>query len=92
LSGIECWHHTQTPERERQVQDKAERYGRFLTRGRDFHGRYSETPILPGAAGNEYNTHLQFGIWKNMKLFQNFSFGTASFKRIAQNYWLPRQL
>jgi predicted metal-dependent phosphoesterase TrpH len=51
LGGIECWHHTQTPEREQQVQEKAEQYDLFLTGGSDFHGLYSETPILPGAAG-----------------------------------------
>jgi predicted metal-dependent phosphoesterase TrpH len=48
LSGIECWHHTQTLERERLVREKAERYGLFLTGGSDFHGLYSEKPILLG--------------------------------------------
>jgi predicted metal-dependent phosphoesterase TrpH len=54
LSGIECWHHTQTPEWERQVQEKAGQYDLFLTGGSDFHGLYSEKPVLPGAAGMEF--------------------------------------
>jgi predicted metal-dependent phosphoesterase TrpH len=49
LAGIECWHHTQTPERERLVREKAGRYGLFLTGGSDFHGLYSEKPLPPGA-------------------------------------------
>jgi predicted metal-dependent phosphoesterase TrpH len=49
LAGIECYHHTQTPERERLVRDMAARYGLFLTGGSDFHGLYSEQPLSPGA-------------------------------------------
>ncbi|MDR2020158.1 MAG: PHP domain-containing protein [Treponema sp.] len=48
LSGVECRHHTQTPERERLVREKAERYGLFLTGGSDFHGLYAENPVLLG--------------------------------------------
>ncbi|MDR2185783.1 MAG: PHP domain-containing protein [Treponema sp.] len=53
LGGIECWHHTQTSGRERQVQEGAERYGLFLTGGSDFHGLYSEKPIPLGFNKNE---------------------------------------
>jgi predicted metal-dependent phosphoesterase TrpH len=53
LSGIECRHHTQTPERERLVREQAERYGLFLTGGSDFHGLYSEKPVPLGAIGAE---------------------------------------
>jgi predicted metal-dependent phosphoesterase TrpH len=49
LSGVECWHHTQTPERERLVREQAEPYGLFLTGGSDFHGLYSEKPLPLGA-------------------------------------------
>jgi predicted metal-dependent phosphoesterase TrpH len=49
LAGIECWHHTQTPERERLVRDMAARYDLFLTGGSDFHGLYSDKPLSPGA-------------------------------------------
>ena len=38
LAGIECQHHTQTPERERLVREKARQDGLFLTGGREFHG------------------------------------------------------
>jgi predicted metal-dependent phosphoesterase TrpH len=48
LSGVECWHHTQTPEREELVREKAEQYGLFLTGGSDFHGLYAEKPMLLG--------------------------------------------
>ncbi|MDR2185068.1 MAG: PHP domain-containing protein [Treponema sp.] len=48
LSGIECWHHTQTPEREAMVREAAEQYGLFLTGGSDFHGLYSEKPVPLG--------------------------------------------
>jgi predicted metal-dependent phosphoesterase TrpH len=53
LSGIEHKHPTQTPERQRAVEEVARRYGLFLTGGSDFHGLYSETPILPGAMDTE---------------------------------------
>jgi predicted metal-dependent phosphoesterase TrpH len=49
LGGIECWHHTQTPEREKLVKEQAKQYGLFLTGGSDFHGLYSEKPIPLGA-------------------------------------------
>jgi predicted metal-dependent phosphoesterase TrpH len=57
LRGIECWHHTQTPERIQVVREKAEQYDLFLTGGSDFHGLYSEKPIplgtfFSGPAGN----------------------------------------
>ncbi|MDR1099884.1 MAG: PHP domain-containing protein [Treponema sp.] len=45
LSGIECWHPTQTPRRRRIVREQAARLGLFLTRGSDFHGLYSEKPV-----------------------------------------------
>jgi predicted metal-dependent phosphoesterase TrpH len=48
LSGIECWHHTQTPERIRLVRKQAGQYGLFLTGGSDFHGLYSEKPLPLG--------------------------------------------
>jgi predicted metal-dependent phosphoesterase TrpH len=51
LSGVECWHHSQTPERERLVREEAERHGLFLTGGSDFHGLYSEKPVPLGAIG-----------------------------------------
>jgi predicted metal-dependent phosphoesterase TrpH len=51
LGGIECWHHTQTPERERLVKEQAARYGLFLTGGSDFHGLYAEKPVPLGSAG-----------------------------------------
>jgi predicted metal-dependent phosphoesterase TrpH len=53
LAGIEYKHPTQTPERQRAVQEAARRYGLFLTGGSDFHGLYSEKPIPPGAIGLE---------------------------------------
>jgi predicted metal-dependent phosphoesterase TrpH len=49
LSGIEYKHPTQTPERQRAVQEAARRYGLFLSGGSDFHGLYSEHPVPPGA-------------------------------------------
>jgi predicted metal-dependent phosphoesterase TrpH len=49
LMGIEYRHHTQTPERERLVREKAGQYGLFLTGGSDFHGLYSEKLLSPGA-------------------------------------------
>jgi predicted metal-dependent phosphoesterase TrpH len=49
LSGIECRHPTQTPEREQVVREQAERYGLFLTVGSDFHGLYSEKPVSLGS-------------------------------------------
>jgi predicted metal-dependent phosphoesterase TrpH len=49
LNGIECWHHTQTPERQAAVKTVAEKYGLFLTGGSDWHGLYSEKTITPGA-------------------------------------------
>jgi predicted metal-dependent phosphoesterase TrpH len=48
LRGIECWHHTQTPEREHLVREQAEHHGLFLTGGSDFHGLYAEQPLPPG--------------------------------------------
>jgi predicted metal-dependent phosphoesterase TrpH len=48
LEGIECRNPTQTPERERIVREQAERYGLFLTGGSDFHGLYSQQPVLLG--------------------------------------------
>jgi hypothetical protein len=48
LSGIEYKHPTQSPERQRVVQKAVRRYGLFLTGGSDFHGLYSESPVLPG--------------------------------------------
>jgi hypothetical protein len=53
LSGTEYKHPTQSPERQRAVQEAARRYGLFLTGGSDFHGLYSENPILPGAMDAE---------------------------------------
>jgi predicted metal-dependent phosphoesterase TrpH len=52
LRGIECRHPTQTPEREGLVREQAKRYGLFLTGGSDFHGLYSEKPVLLGTYGN----------------------------------------
>jgi predicted metal-dependent phosphoesterase TrpH len=49
LDGIECWHHTQTPERQAEVKAAAGKYGLFLTGGSDWHGFYSEKTIPPGA-------------------------------------------
>jgi predicted metal-dependent phosphoesterase TrpH len=49
LSGIECRHHTQTPERIQAVREQAGQYGLFLTGGSDFHGLYSEKPIPLGS-------------------------------------------
>ncbi|MDR2758212.1 MAG: PHP domain-containing protein [Spirochaetaceae bacterium] len=49
LSGIECRHPSQTPERIGLVREQAEQYGLFLTGGSDFHGLYSETPIPLGS-------------------------------------------
>ena len=49
LSGIEYKHPTQTIERQQAVREAARRYGLFLTGGSDFHGLYSENPVLPGA-------------------------------------------
>jgi predicted metal-dependent phosphoesterase TrpH len=54
LAGIECRHPTQTPERQRQVTEKAEQYGLFLTGGSDFHGLYSEKPVPLGAMDFSY--------------------------------------
>ncbi|MDR1317292.1 MAG: PHP domain-containing protein [Spirochaetales bacterium] len=48
LAGIEYRHPTQTPHRIQQVQEKAGRYGLFLTGGSDFHGLYSEKPVSIG--------------------------------------------
>jgi predicted metal-dependent phosphoesterase TrpH len=53
LAGIECYHHTQTPERERSIQEAAGRYGLFLTGGSDFHGLYGEKPLPPGSIQTE---------------------------------------
>jgi predicted metal-dependent phosphoesterase TrpH len=58
LSGIECWHHTQTPERQRQVREQAKQHGLFLTGGSDFHGLYSEQPVPIGAIGTELPEEL----------------------------------
>jgi predicted metal-dependent phosphoesterase TrpH len=58
LRGIECWHHSQTPERERIVQSAAERHGLFLTGGSDFHGLYAEKPLTIGAIWAELPTEL----------------------------------
>jgi predicted metal-dependent phosphoesterase TrpH len=49
LAGIECWHHTQNPKRERLVGEMAARHGLFLTGGSDFHGLYSEKALIPGS-------------------------------------------
>jgi predicted metal-dependent phosphoesterase TrpH len=49
LNGIECWHHTQTPERQAAVKAAAAKHGLFLTGGTDWHGLYSEKTIAPGA-------------------------------------------
>jgi predicted metal-dependent phosphoesterase TrpH len=49
LSGIEYRHPTQTPERQRQVAEKAEQHSLFLTGGSDFHGLYSEKPVPLGS-------------------------------------------
>lgn len=49
LDGIECRHHTQTPERQAAVKEEAGKYGLFLTGGSDWHGFYSEKTIPPGA-------------------------------------------
>jgi predicted metal-dependent phosphoesterase TrpH len=48
LSGIECRHPSQTPEREMIVLKQAARLGLFLTGGSDFHGLYSEKPVHIG--------------------------------------------
>ncbi|MDR1472056.1 MAG: PHP domain-containing protein [Synergistaceae bacterium] len=48
LNGIECWHHTQTPERQDAVKAAASKYGLFLTGGSDWHGLYSEKTIPTG--------------------------------------------
>ncbi|MDR2304151.1 MAG: hypothetical protein LBE10_06155, partial [Treponema sp.] len=53
LSGVEYKHPTQTPERQRAVQEAARRYGLFLSGGSDFHGLYSEHPVPPGAMDAE---------------------------------------
>jgi predicted metal-dependent phosphoesterase TrpH len=49
LDGIECRHHTQTPERQAAVQAAAKRHGLFLTGGSDWHGLYSSKAQPPGA-------------------------------------------
>jgi predicted metal-dependent phosphoesterase TrpH len=49
LDGVECWHHTQTPERQATVRAAAERHGLFLTGGSDWHGLYSDKAQPPGA-------------------------------------------
>jgi predicted metal-dependent phosphoesterase TrpH len=49
LNGIECWHPTQTPERQAAVKEAAAKYSLFLTGGSDWHGFYSEKTITPGA-------------------------------------------
>jgi predicted metal-dependent phosphoesterase TrpH len=49
LDGVECWHHTQTPERQSAVKTAAGKYGLFLTGGSDWHGLYSEKTFTPGA-------------------------------------------
>ena len=53
LAGIECRHHTQTPERQKAVIEAASRYGLFLSGGSDFHGFYSEKSLPPGSSGME---------------------------------------
>jgi predicted metal-dependent phosphoesterase TrpH len=58
LGGIECWHHSQTPERERSVREAAERHGLFLSGGSDFHGLYSKKPLTIGAIGAELPAEL----------------------------------
>jgi predicted metal-dependent phosphoesterase TrpH len=60
LSGIEHKHPTQTPERQLAVEEAARRYGLFLTGGSDFHGLYSERPILPGAMNAELPAEIAF--------------------------------
>ena len=62
LGGIECWHHSQTPERERSVREAAEHYGLFLTGGSDFHGLYAEKPLPHGAIGVELSAELIPGL------------------------------
>ncbi|MDR1948506.1 MAG: PHP domain-containing protein [Spirochaetaceae bacterium] len=49
LGGVECRHHTQTPERETLVREAARHHDLFLTGGSDFHGLYSEKPLTVGA-------------------------------------------
>jgi predicted metal-dependent phosphoesterase TrpH len=41
LDGLECWHHSQTPDRIEAVKEAAEKHGLFLTGGSDWHGLYS---------------------------------------------------
>ncbi|GHU64264.1 phosphatase [Spirochaetia bacterium] len=53
LKGIECWHYTQTPEREKAVKEAAADYDLFLTPGSDFHGLYSEKAVPLGSIGPE---------------------------------------
>lgn len=60
LSGIEYKHPTQTPERQRTVQEAARRYGLFLSGGSDFHGLYSERPVPPGAMDAELPAEIVF--------------------------------
>ena len=49
LSGIECQHHTQTPERQEAVIRIAGEYNLFLSGGSDFHGFYSEKTLPIGS-------------------------------------------
>jgi predicted metal-dependent phosphoesterase TrpH len=63
LSGIEYKHPTQSPERQRAVREAARHYGLLLTGGSDFHGLYSENPVLPGAMDAELPGEFFPGTW-----------------------------
>jgi hypothetical protein len=60
LAGIEYKHPTQTPERQRTVIEAALCYGLFLSGGSDFHGLYSEHPVLPGTMAVELPGDIAF--------------------------------
>ena len=51
LEGIECYHPSQTPQRQRAVRQAAEQYGLFLTGGSDAHGMYTQYVDPPGSHG-----------------------------------------
>lgn len=53
LAGIECWHPTQTKQRQAQVKKLAAQYNLFLTGGSDAHGLYTEWPDPIGGIGCE---------------------------------------
>ncbi len=51
LEGIECFHPSQTPQRQEAVRQAAAQYGLFLTGGSDAHGLYTQYVDPPGSHG-----------------------------------------